>query len=165
MEVNKYYIDFAKDILTALKLSATPNRISFLYAWMSGENTQAKYNPLATTWNMITVDPKQTNFNFNNGYPVKNYGSKSIGLIATVNTLKNGYYPEIIKYLTLDQNIGVASTALIMNLKLWGTGMLPITIYRSWPVSFKKKLMIGGGIGLGLAIATLIIIFRKKIFQ
>lgn len=164
MTVNTYWANWAKSILQALNLKPTTNRIQFLYAWMAGENTKAKNNPLATTWDMKSIDPGQTNFNYNGGYPVKQYSSPAIGLKATINTLRGGYYPEILRFLKEDKSIGAATTALLSQLQIWGTGRLPLTIWQSWTPDFKKKLAIGGGAGIALAIC-LLIAFRKKIFN
>ena len=139
MEVNQIYIQRSRDILKALNLQPTANRLQFLYAWMSGENTTARNNPLATTWNMAAIDPGQKNFNYNVP-PVKEYSAWPIGLAATVNTLKNGYYSEILRFLKNDYSISSPTALLKSQLSLWGTGLLPITIYNSWPADFKKKL-------------------------
>jgi hypothetical protein len=159
MEANPYFITWAKDILAGLKLPVTPNRMQFLYAWMSGENTTAKNNPLATTWDMKSIDPGQTNFNYNAGYPVKNYSTHAVGLKATLNTLVAGYYPEIMRFLKQDVSIGSATTTLISNLKTWGTGLLPVTIYNSWSPEFKKKISTGIAIGGGILLIALVTIW------
>lgn len=163
MNVNPKYVTWAKNILAALKLKPTANRVQFLYAWMSGENTAAKNNPLATTWDMSRVDPGQTNFNYNSGYPVKNYSTPAIGLQATINTLRGGYYPEILRYLANDLSIGNPTDALLANLRTWGTGALPVTIWRSWPADFKKKLGAGLAVGGAVLATVLLLVFRKQI--
>lgn len=163
MQVNTYWLTWAKNILAALKLKPTANRVQFLYAWMAGENTQAKNNPLATTWDMSKIDPGQQNFNWNGGYPVKSYSTPAIGLQATINTLRNGYYPEIMRYLQQDISLGNASALLLQNLGTWGTGTLPLTIWRSWPADFKKKLGTGMAIGVGAVAAVLLLVYRKQI--
>jgi hypothetical protein len=109
---------------------------------MSGENTKAKNNPLATTWDMKRVDPGQTNFNFNGGFPVKNYSNwETVGLRATLNTLNQAvYYSEILRYLKSDMSIGTPTSLLLRQLGTWGTGELPIKIFNTWSQEFKKKI-------------------------
>jgi hypothetical protein len=153
-EVNKVWISRAQDILKALGLTPTQNRMGFMYAWMAGENTRARNNPLATTWNMASVDPGQTNFN---SVPVRNYSSWDIGLKATVNTIKLAYYKSIRDFLAADRPMNEGKSTLAAAFNTWGTGVLPFTIYAGWSPEFKKKLssglMLSGGmlllIGLG----------------
>lgn len=142
MNINQQWIRWATDILKGMGLQPTQNRIEFLYAWMSGENTKAANNPLATTWDMKRVDPGQTNFNWNGGFPVKNYSNwDRIGLRATLNTLlAPGIYPEILRFLRNDISIGQATPLLIRNLQTWGTGQLPVNVWKSWSAGFKKKI-------------------------
>lgn len=87
-------------VLKELNLEPTQNRVNLLRSWAALENTTAKNNPFATTWN---AEPNRTDkflggyyFNSNNNYPVKNYSTPEIGAKAFANTLKYGnYYPSI----------------------------------------------------------------------
>lgn len=83
-------------VLKYLNLQPTANRINILRAWAAEENTTAKNNYFATTWN---AEPNRTDkyiggywFNWNNGYPVKNYSTPEIGARAFANTLVYGNY-------------------------------------------------------------------------
>lgn len=149
---------FARDFLAGLQLPVTKNRMQFMLAWQAGENTKATWNPLATTENMKAVDPGQTNFNYNNNFPVKNYTSYEVGLRANLKTVQNGYYPEIMRYLKNDLSVTNPTPELIKNLQLWGTGYNVINIARTRQFiidlqEFGKKywypaLLIGTGITL-----------------
>lgn len=163
--INTYWLEFSRAICIKLGLKPTANRIQFLYAWMAGENTKAKNNPLATTWDMSRVDPGQQNFNYNGGYPVKSYSTPAIGLQATINTLKGGYYPEILRFLNSNISLANASGVLIQNLRTWGTGSLPVQIFNSWDQNFKKLLNPTAGSALLLTVVVLGFVFRKKIFR
>lgn len=75
----------------------------------NGVNTGGKYNPLNTTQPM----PGSTRYNSDN---VQNYTSAGQGVTATVKTLLNGRYPQIIS--NLRRGIGLKSGAE-QNLLLW----------------------------------------------
>ena len=92
-------VDWAIDLLNLLRRDAggsakdyppTPGTISFILHWMGRENTKARNNPLATTWNMGNSD----SFNDHN---VRNYRNRQEGLEATVRTLTKTN-PKIAKY-------------------------------------------------------------------
>jgi len=92
--------EYITAVLNTLQLPVTQNRVNLLRAWAMQENTKAKNNPLATTWD---AEPWRTDkqiggywFNWNNGFPVKNYSTPEIGIKAFANTVKQpGYYPFI----------------------------------------------------------------------
>lgn len=69
------------------KLGGTPTQEKrrFFRAWKRAEGTNAKNNPLATTWDKQV--PGQTDFNT---VGVKNYPDQETGVSATVNTLTKG---------------------------------------------------------------------------
>ena len=93
-------IAFFKKVLALMKLEPTYNRMLWLMAQSEVENTAAKNNPLATTWNMASVDKGQTNFN---GIGVRNYSTPEIGARATANTLlQKAYYPYMLQMLQAD---------------------------------------------------------------
>lgn len=93
-------IGFFKKVLALMKLEPTYNRMLWLMAQSEVENTAAKNNPLATTWNMASVDKGQTNFN---SIGVRNYSTPEIGARATANTLlQKAYYPYMLQMLQAD---------------------------------------------------------------
>ena len=91
---------YIRAVLSALNLAATAARVSFLEAWCAKENTNAQFNPFATTWNK---EPERSDkyiggyyFNHNNGNPVKNYSNFQNGVEAFINTIKLPYYKGIL---------------------------------------------------------------------
>lgn len=119
-------IRWAIIFLKALLGSATSNNIVSMVAWQHGENTNAQYNPLATTepW------PGSTDFNNNNGYPVRNFAIPDDGFNATIKTITNGRYGGVMAGLQSDSlpevtlghfNGGPSGGS---DLNTWGTGSL-----------------------------------------
>ena len=93
-------ISFMRGVLENMKLKPTYNRVLWLMSMAAIENTTAKNNPLATTWNMASKDSGQTKFN---SAGVKNYSSAAIGQAATARTLmQQKYYPTIYSSLVND---------------------------------------------------------------
>jgi hypothetical protein len=94
----------------------TYETMAFVVAWQGGENTEAKFNPLATTQEM----PGFTCFNVNGGFCVKNYPDEWTGIEASAITIANGRYPNMFYGLQNNQ------PELALNsdeLKTWGTGL------------------------------------------
>jgi LysM repeat protein len=81
---------FAYQLLAALGIRPTADNIAAIVAWETLENTQARNNPLATE---RSVGLGENNFN---SVGVKNYPSLAVGIAATVLTLENGYYGDIL---------------------------------------------------------------------
>ena len=103
--------------LALLKLMGNDNpsyeTMAFVVSWQGCENTQARFNPLATTEEM----PGATDFN---SVHVKNYQSYEDGLHATARTLANGRYPNVLTGL-LTNDVGLAMN--VDELDTWGTGL------------------------------------------
>jgi len=120
---------FAKRLLRELSLPTTNNNILSLVGWMDGENTYAKWNPLATTqpWN------NATNFN---SVGVKNYASMSDGIKATAKTLTNGYYKEILR--NLNRSAQPLKTGEAIAASPWGTKQLAIYGIK-WALDHPRK--------------------------
>jgi LysM repeat protein len=81
---------FAYQLLAALGIRPTADNIAAIVAWETLEDTQARNNPLATE---RSVGLGENNFN---SVGVKNYPSLAVGIAATVLTLENGYYGDIL---------------------------------------------------------------------
>jgi hypothetical protein len=86
-----------------------------MYAWRQAEGGKASFNPFNTTKPM----PNATNYNSVN---VKNYKTMEDGVKATCDTLKLGYYTDIVNGLKKD--IGLYELSRLGGLKKWGTGEL-----------------------------------------
>lgn len=107
--------EFYKQILKCVGAEPTKDNMSFMYAWRQAEGGKASFNPFNTTKPM----PNATNYNSVN---VKNYKTMEDGVKATCDTLKLGYYTDIINGLKKD--IGLYELSRLGGLKKWGTGEL-----------------------------------------
>jgi hypothetical protein len=66
--------------------------VAFISAWFNREGTSAQNNPMATTQN----ESGATTFN---SVGVKNYPTEAEGIAATITTLQNGLYGDIVNAL------------------------------------------------------------------
>ena len=106
---------FIEGVLRGLGAPATAANITFMRAWFNREGTAARNNPMATT---IGGYAGETTFN---SIGVKNYASMADGISATVKTLQEGHYVDIVG----DLKAGAASTAKRYDgLKIWSSGNL-----------------------------------------
>ena len=108
---------WALDFLAAIgNTNPSPETLAFVVAWQQGENTAAQHNPLATTqpWTGDSC------FNYIDGKcGVRNYQTRQDGLDATVTTISNGAYPNILAGIqTSDPERALND----IELSTWGTG-------------------------------------------
>jgi hypothetical protein len=87
--------DFFMSVLTKLNTPTSQFAVQALTIWTNYENTNAYWNPLATTWDM-----GEKSWNFNEA-GVKNYVDKETGIQATANTLALHYYESIREMLAM----------------------------------------------------------------
>jgi hypothetical protein len=104
---------FAVDLLARLGMPQTAENMRAVVAWQQAEGTRAAFNPLATTQGSGGA----TDFN---PVGVKNYTNYAQGLDATVTTLRNGRYGEILAAL-LD-GTSASRVAAAVARSPWGTG-------------------------------------------
>ena len=106
---------WAQQLLKSLGVPVTDANVQSLVKWENKEggnwNNTASYNPLNTTQN----EPGAKSMN---SVGVKAYTSWQQGFQATVETLKNGYYPDILAALMS----GRGMTGHEKGLQTWGTG-------------------------------------------
>jgi internalin A len=81
--------DFFEGVLNQLSVPISDFALEALKVWTRYENTEACWNPLATTWDM-----GEKSWDFNTA-GVKNYVDKDTGVEATANTLSLSYYEAI----------------------------------------------------------------------
>lgn len=93
-----------------------------LIAWARAEGTSASFNPLATTQGATGA----SNFN---SVGVKNYPSYEVGLDATVKTLRNGRYENILAALRRGTNAMEVGQAVEDS--PWGTGGLVLRVLQN----------------------------------
>lgn len=102
-------------ILKGVGAPITKNNLLYFYAWRQAEGGKALHNPFNTT-------QKASGASDYNSSGVKNYVSSEQGVAATVKTLLNGRYEEIISCLKNDKT--PAETAEALSKSPWGTGEL-----------------------------------------
>lgn len=115
-------VQWASDVLHGIGAPDTKNNRIILISWALGENTKARYNPLATTQIASGATPFNT---LPGGGHVYNYPDYKTGVQATTQTLLNGYYPQIVS----DLRVGSFTPQQFFNdvnvshqLGTWGTG-------------------------------------------
>lgn len=104
---------FYADVLLALGMPATPNRLRFMRAWRQAEGAEATFNPFNTTW----ARGRASKYN---SVGVGNYATRADGLLATAGTLRLRYYTDLRARLSRDD--APELVALSPDLKTWGTG-------------------------------------------
>ncbi len=114
--INPTWGFWSRQILLELHCSITDKNMVAMLAWIGGEGTKAKNNPLATTRNGFGG----TEFNTTG---VKNYPTFSNGIRATMATLNLTYYTAIRDALKKGDNIQHVVWAV--EASPWGTHSLP----------------------------------------
>lgn len=114
--------EFAAEVLIGIGAEPTPQNIEAMLAWMQGENTLAANNPLATT--LSTYDTQgATHFNTfgdQGQYHVRNFTTPEQGIDATIDTLKQSYYSNIVNALQRGTNVNELES--LVKQSPWGTG-------------------------------------------
>jgi hypothetical protein len=91
------YLRWIEAFLLKAGLPRTYENKWFCIQWATAENTAAKNNLFATTWKAVGA----TDYNDNNGYPVKNYQSLEDGANWNAATIKQQqYYPALYEALS-----------------------------------------------------------------
>lgn len=107
--------DFARDVLAGIGAPVTAENLRVMEAWMRAEGGAEHNNPLNTTQGAEGA----TDFN---SVGVKTYKSYQQGVQATIETLMNGYYANIIS--ALRQGTSARAVADAIAASPWGTGTL-----------------------------------------
>jgi len=100
------------DLLRLLGAPVTAENVRAISAWQQAEGTSSRFNPLATTQWLASSSNA-------NSVGVKNYASYEDGLNATVITLDNGYYPDILAALRSGTDAMAVANAVAAS--PWGT--------------------------------------------
>lgn len=79
---------WAERVLAGMGLPVNAETIAFMHAWARCEGGTARFNPLNTTLSL----PAATNYNTAG---VKHYSDATMGVAATMLTLRLGYYSGI----------------------------------------------------------------------
>jgi hypothetical protein len=124
--------EFYKSILKGIGAPITDENMKFFYAWRQAEGGKARNNPFNTTQSK----PGSTFYNcLKKGVSgcksgVRNYLSSQDGVDATVRTIKNGRYQNIINSLKLGDS--AEKSALALKSSPWGTGELALKVVRGY---------------------------------
>ena len=124
--------EFYKSILKGIGAPITDENMKFFYAWRQAEGGKARNNPFNTTQSK----PGSTFYNcLKKGVSgcksgVRNYLSSQDGVDATVRTIKNGRYQNIINSLKSGDN--AEKSALALKSSPWGTGELALKVVRGY---------------------------------
>ena len=84
---------FAEAVLRGIGAPLSPNNMSSMLAWMTGENTRAAFNPLATMRQSKALGEDAGQFN---EAGVRDYKDFDQGVAATIETLNLSYYTEVV---------------------------------------------------------------------
>jgi cell wall-associated NlpC family hydrolase len=107
--------DWRERILAGVGVKPTPQNLTFMSAWARAEGGGATNNPFNTT-------QPSGNASKYNSVGVRNYGDAQQGIEATVNTLTNGRYGNIIG--ALREGDSAVKSAAALAASPWGTGAL-----------------------------------------
>ena len=124
--------EFYKSILKGIGVPITDENMKFFYAWRQAEGGKARNNPFNTTQSK----PGSTFYNcLKKGVSgcksgVRNYLSSQDGIDATVRTIKNGRYQNIIN--SLKSADSAEKSALALKSSPWGTGELALKVVRGY---------------------------------
>ena len=145
-------IKFYQDILKSIGTKVTCEKMLFFFAWRTGESSKSTYNPFATTYR----DERNEGCYYNclpenkSGLSisdcitptgcrsckskcvggVRNYKTYDSGLNATVKTLTNGRYNNVVRKLKNDNSTAYEIASEVDELRVWGTGGLVIEIIK-----------------------------------
>jgi hypothetical protein len=124
--------EFYKSILKGVGAPITDENMKFMYAWRQAEGGKAKNNPFNTTQSK----PNSTFYNcLKKGISgcqsgVRNYMSSRDGIDATIRTLQNGRYRNILD--ALKKGTSAEQTAMALKASPWGTGQLALKVVQGY---------------------------------
>jgi hypothetical protein len=108
--------DFANAFLNAIPEPDTPSNVEAIVGWEEAEGgnwqNDAKFNPLDTTYPLDGSTPI-------NSVGVQSFGSWTIGVTATLDTIENGLYGGILSALSVGNNAYAVADAV--GASPWGT--------------------------------------------
>lgn len=124
--------EFYKEVLKGIGAPITDENMKFMYAWRQAEGGRAKNNPFNTTLSKVHSTfyncLKKGIMGCQSG--VRNYMSRQDGIDATIKTLKNGRYQNIINSLKSGED--AVRTAEALKSSPWGTGQLALKVLRGY---------------------------------
>jgi len=124
--------EFYKSVLKGIGAPVTDENMKFMYAWRQAEGGKAKNNPFNTTQSK----PNSTFYNclkksgLGCSSGVRNYMTPQDGIDATIKTLKNGRYGNIIN--SLKSGSSAEQSAMALKSSPWGTGQLALKVVKGY---------------------------------
>lgn len=116
--------DWRRDVLRSIpNAQITPETLAFMDAWGRAEGGGRGIPGKSSAFNWLNTTshaPGSTNYNDNGGYPVQNFPDYQTGVQATVKTILNGHYGNIVK--GLQSGWSPAQLASAVAASPWGTG-------------------------------------------
>lgn len=130
-------IAFYADVLRALALPVTFNRMRFLTAWRAAEGGSATWNPFNTMWDGGSSG-------LFNPQGVKHYPTRAAGIHATASTLRLRYYVDLRERLQRDDPAELVAQS--PSLSTWGTGQGVARVLASYPsvIPYRSPLYAAG---------------------
>lgn len=113
---------FKTNLAQRLAFPLTSEISRFLDAWRRAENTNATYNPFATTWpgKNKTTWSKDAGMTQHNSAGVKRFSNIDAGIEATIDTLNQSYYVDLMSQLRQGDKTA-EELAVNPDLRKWGT--------------------------------------------
>lgn len=119
-------IEFYSEILQGIDAPVTKNTLTFFFAWRDAEHGACAFNPFAT------MQPYGRSTKFNTA-GVRNYESAEDGIAATIKTLLNGRYTDLLTRLRTD--LDPLEIAASLDLNIWGSHQLPLKVLKDGSVN------------------------------
>jgi hypothetical protein len=126
---------FYADVLLALGMPASANRLRFMRAWRQAEGAEATWNPWNTTWSRGRASRY-------NSVGVGNYATRADGLAASAGTLRLRYYTDLRARLARDD--APELVALSPDLRTWGTGAGVSRVLAAFPAAIPYRTPLFG---------------------
>lgn len=111
---------FIVKFLEEMKYPTTEANVKALHAWQACEGSDAHFNPFDTTLWQPGATPYNTFYINHRPFHVWNYNSMESGIRATMETMREDYYPAIRRALHAGHG-KIVSGAAREEMQTWGT--------------------------------------------
>jgi len=112
-------IQFLKDVLSGIGIpQPNDSQVKFMRIWRQAEAGNAAWNPFNTT--LVTQGSLPNNNN--NGRPVQNYPDRQSGLSATISTLTESRYRDLVNAIkNIKTDADIQNAMNVLSRSPWGT--------------------------------------------
>lgn len=121
---------WANQFLLELGAPVNTHTLDAILAWMEGEGTRARNNPLATTRKALLSTP------FNSA-GVRNYYTFSVGMRATLETIHLAAYRKLVVVIIKGSSAHDIAREVVAS--PWGTAHLPLDAVIADPTTYANK--------------------------